>query len=275
MNNKKIKFSVLMSIYIDEDENCLNRSLDSIWKDQVLKPDEIVLVKDGPLSNDLNSCIDKWHKLLPNIIKIVSLKDNIGLGGALNYGLKECTCDYVARMDADDISTKDRFLLQHNFLSENSEIDVVGSNIIEFDPISKKKTGKRILPEGHNEIIKFAKYRNPINHPSVMYRRESVLSVGGYKHFHGLEDYYLWVRMLKNGKIFYNLQENLVEMSAGLNQSKRRGGFNYAKHEINFFLMLFKLDFINILDLFLNIIVRVPLRLLPNQFRNLFYLTRQ
>ena len=204
----------------------------------------------------------------------MSLTKNIGLGGALNYGLKECSYEYVARMDADDISTKDRFLLQQNFLIENSAIDIVGSNIIEFNPNDNKKTGIRMLPQNHNEIFKYAKFRNPINHPSAMYKKEAVLSVGGYKHFNGFEDYYLWVRMLKSGKIFHNLQENLVEMSAGKNQSNRRGGMNYVKHEINFFIELFQLKFINILDLFINIVVRVPIRLLPNQLRNLFYTIR-
>ena len=127
-----MEFSVIMSVYSMDSPVHLNIALESIWDNQTLKPNQIILVEDGPLTKSLYEIIAHWKGKLNSLLHIISLKKNSGLGNALNSGLKDCKYDYVARMDADDISEDDRFQLQHDFLINNPNIDVVGGFMYEF-----------------------------------------------------------------------------------------------------------------------------------------------
>ncbi|EMK5833536.1 glycosyltransferase, partial [Citrobacter sedlakii] len=123
-------FSVLMSLYIREKAENLHHCLQSLYN-QTLHADEIVLVYDGPISEDLENVVNHWMTYLP--INIVKLKENVGLGQALNCGLAQCKHDIVARMDTDDICHSDRFMKQIDFLSNNKDVAILGSYIEEFD----------------------------------------------------------------------------------------------------------------------------------------------
>jgi len=138
-------FSVLMSVYKKENPEFLKLALKSIWDDQILKPDEIVIVKDGPLTEDLNETLELFSIEKP--VKLIQLDKNFGLGIALNRGLQECTYNIVARMDADDISKPNRFKTQFLKFESNPELDVIGAAIDEFEnDIEHIKTTRR-LPE--------------------------------------------------------------------------------------------------------------------------------
>ena len=106
----KEKFSVLMSVYHKDDPTYLDTALNSLTE-QTAVPDEIVLVKDGPVSQQLEEVIDAFHKKFCNL-KIVALEKNSGLGNALNQGLKHCSHELVARMDSDDISGRQNIYLR-------------------------------------------------------------------------------------------------------------------------------------------------------------------
>ena len=264
-----IKFSVLISVYIKENPTCLDLALKSIWDDQIVKPSEIVLVKDGELTTELNDVISKFSKTAPLVI--VSLDSNKGLGEALNEGLKFCSYDIVARMDSDDISKPNRFEKQIYFFEKNREYDVVGSWVDEFVNEKTNIISTRILPETNSEIRNFAKKRNPLNHPSVMFKKKSVIDAGGYKHFPLFEDYYLWVRMLMLNSNFYNIQESLLSFRSSPDTFKRRGGWKYAKDELRFQRLLKKIKFINTQTYCKNIIIRFIARIMPNSIRSFFY----
>ena len=227
-----IKFSVLMSVYYKENPDHLRLALDSII-DQTLLPNEIILVEDGVLTDELYKVIDDYCKKY-SFLKIIKLKKNVGLGNALNEGLKHCSYEYVARMDTDDISLKNRFEKQISYLRENPNVDVVGGNIIEFDSDSGKIISAKIVPEKYRDILKYSKKRNPLNHMTVIFKKSSVLSAGGYKDCLYFEDYFLWVRMLKNGNQIYNIQETLVKVRSGIQLIKRRGSLSYIRYIINF-----------------------------------------
>lgn len=262
-------FSVLLSVYVKESPQNLQQSLDSLFV-QTLLPDEVILVKDGPLSSELDSLIDSYQRQF-SILKIVALPTNLGLGKALNEGLKYCSYDFVARMDTDDIAKPDRFEKQIQVFEDRPEVDVVGAWIDEFEKEKTDIISTRYLPENQVEIVKFAHRRCPVNHPVVMFRKETVLRAGGYQHFPLFEDYYLWVRMLMEGAIFYNIQESLLYFRFSSDMFKRRGGWKYACDELHFQYTIWKLGFISLFDCLMNIIPRFIMRILPNYYRAVLY----
>ena len=267
-----LNFSVLLSLYYKESSQALEKSIQSILIQSVL-PKEIVLVKDGPLTHDLENSVNSFSELYPNLFKIVRLKENLGLGKALNEGLKHCSYDIVARMDTDDIAKPDRFQKQVEFLKANQDVDVVGCWTDEFIGDTDNIVSQRKLPEFHNDIIKFAKHRNPINHPTVMFRKKAVLDAGGYKHFPLFEDYYLWIRMLKNGAKFYNIQESLLFFRTSIDVYKRRGGFKYAVTELKLRKEMYTMGFISLWDFVVYTLPRFITRIIPSALRKYLYKT--
>lgn len=269
-NMKKVnKFSVLMSVYFKESPINLDLAINSIVT-QTLKPDEFIIVEDGPLTPELECCIKKYCEIY-KYIKVIRLPKNVGLGKALNHGLKFCSYDYVARMDSDDISVKDRFEKQLSFLSKNMEYDVIGGNIMEFDSISGLDLSQRVVPGTEKEINQFLKKRNPMNHVSVIFRKSSVIESGGYIDCPYFEDYYLWARMIAKGKRFINMNEILVRVRAGLDMSGRRGSFRYLKSIVNFQKKLLNLKIINVFTYLTNIFLRSMVALFPNKLRYSIY----
>ncbi|SDN09047.1 Glycosyl transferase family 2 [Fictibacillus solisalsi] len=266
-----MKFSVLMSVYFKENPYFLDQSINSIIN-QTIVPNEIVLVKDGILTEELNSIINKYIKKYPSLFKIIDFKENQGLGKALREGVKACSYEIIARMDTDDIAVKDRFQKQLSYLRDNIEIDLVGSYIEEFEDNINNVLAIKRVPIHHYDIYNYAKKRNPLNHMTVMYRKQAVLKAGNYKSFSWNEDYYLWVRMLVNSSKMYNLPEVLVHARTGNSMFERRGGKNYAQADIKLQIEYYKLGFINMKEFILNIILRTSIRFLPNKIRAFIYL---
>lgn len=264
-----MRFSVLLSVYYKEKPTYLRESLDSIFT-QILPPDEVILVKDGPLTDDLEQLIKEYCRKYSKI-KVVPLIKNVGLGNALNEGLKLCSFDIVARMDTDDIAKPERFAKQMAIFYTHPEIDVVGAWIDEFENNIKNVVSVRKVPETHEEIQLYAKKRNPVNHPVVMFRKLAVLNAGGYLHFPLLEDYYLWVRMLMNGACFYNIQESLLYFRCSSDMFQRRGGWKYLCTGFRFQLVLLKMGFIDFQRCILNIMIRFIFQIIPNQWRSVLY----
>ena len=264
-----MKFSVLLSLYYKEQPSYLIQSIDSILS-QTLLPDEIVLVKDGPLTTELENVVCKYEKLYP-IIKVVPLEKNLGLGKALNEGLIHCSNDLVARMDTDDIAYPDRFEKQVKFMTTHPDIDACSSWIDDFIDSKDNIISTKKLPETDDEIKKYAKLRSPLNHPAVMFRKQAVINAGGYKHFYLFEDYYLWVRMIMNGSKMYNIQESMLYFRYSPEMIKRRGGWKYAKSEIRLQKEFYRIGFIGLGTLIKNIAIRVTVRMIPNGFRDFIY----
>ena len=228
MNNAD-KYSVLMSVYHKENPEYLRVAMNSIWE-QTVKTDDFVLVCDGPLTPELDAVIAEMQEEHPELT-VVRLAKNGGLGNALNEGMKHCKNDLVARMDSDDISRPDRCERQLAVFRDYPEVSIVSGVVEEFTQSTEKIDSRRVLPETHKEILDFARKRNPFNHPCVMYRKAAVEAAGGYKDFYLLEDYYLWIRMLQNDAIGYNIQEPLLWMRAGSDMYKRRSGLRYARSQ--------------------------------------------
>lgn len=262
-----MKFSVLIAVYDKEQPSYLRQSLDSIF-DQEVPPDEVVLVEDGPLNDELEKTILQYADKL----KVVRLEENKGLGLALQEGLVHCSYDIVARMDSDDIATPKRFKKELIWLIEHPETDVVGSWVEEFKDEPENVVSIRKVPENHEELLRFSRSRNPMNHPSVMFRKESVLKAGNYRHCPLFEDYDLWMRMLQNGAHFHNLQESLLWFRLSSQLYSRRGGRHYIRKEIAFQKQLHQEGYISWGRMALNILIRTTMRALPGRWRKYGYL---
>ena len=260
-----MEFSVLLSLYKKEQPAFLRQSLDSILA-QTMPPSEIVIVEDGRLTDELYNIVDEYQKKCA-CLKIVKLEKNQGLGKALNEGLKHCSFDIVARMDTDDISKQERFEKQIKEFEKDPDLCAISCWIDEFYDSPDDIRSTRKVPETMEEIVKFGKKRNPLNHPAVMFKKEKIEKVGGYMPFYLFEDYYLWVRLLLNGCKVKNIQESLLLFRANSNMYKRRGGLNYALTEIKFQKKLKELGYITLIEMATNIAIRVTTRLIPNKLR--------
>lgn len=268
--SKYENYSVLMSIYYKENSEYLKQAIESIQA-QTFPTDDFVLVCDGPLNQELDSVIKKKQQEMKNILNVVRLKKNAGLGNALNKGIQQCKNELVARMDSDDISYPDRCEKQLTVFNTYPEISVCSGIVEEFATNPKVVESRRVPPETHAEIREFAKVRNPFNHPCVMYKKPDVEAVGSYKDFYLLEDYYLWVRMIMAGYQGYNLQEPLLHMRAGTDMYMRRGGLKYAKTQEKLFRFMKNNGFISKGQYIKNCVIRGESSLAPNWLRKFVF----
>jgi glycosyltransferase involved in cell wall biosynthesis len=261
----RLEFSVLISIYYKENAKHFNRAMRSIWDDQTVKPGEIILVEDGPLTDKLYEVISEWKDRLGTVLNVVSLESNVGIGCAKNIGVEKCTKELIAVMDSDDISLSHRFEMQLQVF-ESKNVDVCGAWIGEFYHNENKIVSYRRVPEKQVDIIKFSKTRSPVNHAVCMYRKTAVLSIGNYSKDYrfGEEDYDLWARMILNGAVFYNIQEALLSMRMGNGQlEERRGGLDNAVREVVVQKEFYKMGFLNLFQFIRNVIIGFIARILP------------
>ena len=225
------EYSVLMSIYYKENPEFFKVSIESMLN-QTLKPEQIVIVKDGKLTEKLDAIINEYTSAHPSLFTIVSLDKNVGLGLALNEGLKVCRNELVARMDTDDISLPERCELQVQEFIKKDKLCIVGTMIDEFIDDPNIIVSSRIVPTNHEEILKFSKRRNPFSHPSVMYKKSAVLEVGGYKDYRRNQDMDLFVTMINNGCTSMNIDKSLLLFRDNEDHAKRRKSWSKCSSNI-------------------------------------------
>ena len=260
-------FSVLMSIYIKERATLLDRALRSILVDQTTKPSELVLVEDDPLTEELYRVIDKYKSIFPSFIS-VKLPANVGLGRALNAGLNRCRNEWVTRMDSDDISLPTRFEKQLEYIRAHPDIDVLGCALGEFETDEHIVMSVKACPASVDSYIKF---RSPVNHPTVFFRKSSVLRAGSYQHCPFMEDYHLWIRMYAADMKITSMPDILYLFKMDRNTQKRRGGITYIKSELMIQKLLLDSGIISRFNYCTNIMLRCGGRLLPGSFRAFLY----
>lgn len=232
------KYTVLMSVYYKDNPKWLEESINSMIN-QTIKPDEILLLQDGPLTKELE---DKIKKIKKNkMIRVIPFEKNRGLGPVLEDGVKLAKNNLIARMDSDDISEKNRCELQLKKFAENENLAIVGGAVSEFldDDINNIVSMKN-MPEKNKDIHKYAHKRNPFAHPTVMFKKDKVLEAGNYKKCDFFEDYDLWSRMIEKKFECYNIQKKLVNMRVSRDFYDRRGGIQYLKKILKFKYTLYK-----------------------------------
>lgn len=255
-----------MSVYYRETPEFLNQAMESI-QTQTLSTNNFVLVCDGPLNSALDKVIAAKQREMGMALDVIHLTKNGGLGNALNEGIKHCKNELIARMDSDDIAYSDRCEKQIKVFNSHPEVSICSGIVEEFTARPDIVDARRAPPETNEEIVEFAKKRNPFNHPCVMYKKSAVEAVGSYQDFYLLEDYYLWIRMLMAGYQGYNIQEPLLHMRAGDDMYKRRAGWKYAKAQITLFQMMEKNGFINKCQCIKSCAIRSASALAPNVLR--------
>lgn len=259
-----------MSVYIKEKPNYLKQAIESIQA-QTLPTDDFVLVCDGPLTTELNAVISDKQNEMGEILQVVRMPKNGGLGNALNEGIKYCKNELVARMDSDDIAYPKRCEKQVNVFNKFPQISICSAIVEEFTTDPNIVDARRVPPETNQEIVQFAKKRNPFNHPCVMYKKSAVIVVGSYQNFYLLEDYYLWLRMLLAGYEGYNIQEPLLHMRAGSDMYLRRAGWKYAKAQVKLFKFMRQQGFIGMRQYITSCAVRSGSALAPNWMRKYMF----
>lgn len=232
MNKNDYNYSVLMSVYIKENPEYFRQSIESMLN-QTLVPEQFVIVKDGPLSDELNEIIDVYFSMYKDMFTIVPLKENVGLGRALDEGLKYCRNELVARMDADDISLTERCEKQVQVFKEDNDLCIIGTMIDEFYDNPNNVVSSRIVPVKHEDIVKFMRRRSPFNHPSVMFKKSEVIRCGGYGKFRHKQDLDLFSRMVNYGCKTGNIDESLVLFRSNEGNFKRRKSWSYCKSYID------------------------------------------
>jgi glycosyltransferase involved in cell wall biosynthesis len=262
--------SVLLSVYREENPDFLDTALQSVFE-QTLAPGEVVLVKDGPLTPELDTVINRYQTQYPDTFKVYALEQNSGLGMSLALGLERCSNEFVARMDTDDICLPFRFEEQYNMLMNHPELDLVGFNIAEFVTNPTTVHLCRNLPEKPKDIYKLGKRRNPVNHPTAMFRRSKALQVGNYKPLKGVEDYYLWMRMLNKNMQFYNIQKVGVLCRVGNDLISRRHGISYYSNEVKLFKKGLSIGYISWFDFCSAVMIRGFVRIVPKFITKWFY----
>lgn len=221
------EYSVLLSLYEKEKPGYLKQSLESIFEQTVL-PYEVIVVLDGPITKEQEDILAYYGDKLT----LVPLKANVGLGLALNEGLKACHTDLVARMDTDDIMKPTRCEKQLEAFMNDGNLVILGTQIDEFMVNPEESKTSRIVPTTHEEILKFSKRRNPFNHPTVMYKKDRVLKYNGYNDIRRNQDFDLFVRMLVGGEKANNLDESLLFFRANEDNLKRRKSWQKVSSDI-------------------------------------------
>ncbi|MBQ6064331.1 MAG: glycosyltransferase [Prevotella sp.] len=212
-----------MSVYHSEKAEYLDRSLRSVWDDQTLKPDQVVLIVDGPVGEDLWQVIKHWKEKLVNVLCVIKNEKNIGLTKSLNKGLQYVTCTYIARADSDDISLPLRFERQLDYLERHPDLDILGGSIQEFNE-KNECLNIRHYPLTHEQACKYILKASPLAHPSVMMRKKIFDEGLRYNEkYRTSQDVALWFDAMMAGYRISNLDEIILWFRHSSDVYKRRG----------------------------------------------------
>ena len=265
-----MEYSVLMSVYKNDNPQYLKKALLSMVN-QTKKPDEIILVKDGQITKELQITIDEVDRKSGYLIKQIQLVNNLGLGLALNEGLKYCKNQIIARMDADDISMLNRCEKQIAEFEKDKDLDIVGSSVLEFVNEIENIVSIRNVPLDNNEIYKYCKTRDPFNHPTVMYRKNKIEEVGGYSNLRKNQDTDLWIKLLLNKAKCLNISEPLLYFRFDENTYKKRKSWLNTKLLIKIRWKAYRNGFSTIFDFIKVLITQICIFILPLNFQKIIY----
>ena len=268
-----VDVSVLMSVYFLEKPNNLYEALESMMT-QSYRPKQIVIVRDGELTEELDAVIDSFKVKYSGLIDIdiVSLDERVNLGLALNEGLNKCNFNLVARMDSDDHSLPKRLEKQYKYFKNNENVKVLGGLISEFSTNWRSTISYRMVPLTSGEIFSFSRKRNPLNHMTVMFKKNFIVDeMNGYNDIPGFEDYELWLRVLKKyPKSVCNLHEILVAARVSSLQT-RRGGLNYVRKNAYARTTFYKEGLISFHDFAITTLGGTMVGIFPNNARDFLY----
>lgn len=264
------KFSVNICVYHKDNPQDFALAVESVTGNQTRRPDEVVIVADGPIYGELDQVVRDYESR-PDF-KVVRLPENVGHARARQAALEASGHNIIALMDADDISRPERLELQIAYLIEHPDVAVVGGQITEFIGSPTNVVGERIVPEKSDEVATYLKSRCPMNLVTVMFRKDKIKEAGGFIDWYCEEDYYLWVRMAERGMTFANLPQTLVDVRVGSEMYSRRGGWRYFRSEERLQRYMFRHHLISLPRYLYNVAGRFAVQVaMPNRLRGLIF----
>jgi glycosyltransferase involved in cell wall biosynthesis len=264
-------FTLLLPAYRADRPEFVRQAFHSSVDEQQRRPDQVVVVRDGPVPDALERCLAVLERDSPVPLTLLRIERGGGLGPALDAGLAASRHDVVARMDADDVSMPQRFAVQLPLIEAGA--DIVGSGLLEFRADLDDIVGRRTPPCEPDRILRAARFHDPFNHPTVVYRRSAVLAAGGYRDLPLMEDYWLFARMLAHGARPANVAEPLVYYRVSAGAYARRGGLGLLRSELRLQRRLHDDGFTTTAQWLRNVAVRGGYRLLPEWLRRPAYRT--
>lgn len=269
---KKVEnYSVLMSLYKKENPDNLKLAIDSMIN-QTIKPNEIILVEDGPLTTELYDVLNIYKDKYNDLLKIIKSKENIGLGLALNLGLKNCKNELVARMDTDDYSLPNRCEKQLEAFEKDKELDIVGCAIMRFkDNINETTASTSKVLTDTKDIYEYTKRRSPFCHPSVMFKKITVLKCGGYRDLRRNQDIDLFGRLMYSGAKATNLSDSLICFRTNNDLAKRKKSWLNSQSYIKTIYRFYKMGYSSFSDYLIVLIAQTVIFIIPIWMQKLIY----
>jgi len=269
------KYSILMSVYYKEKPEYLKLAIQSML-DQTIKADEFIIVKDGPLTDELNDVIDDYIEKNPGLFTILTNQTNLGLGPALRKGVAAAKNELIARMDSDDYSIPERCEKQLRIFEKNQDLGMVGSYEAEFIGSIDNVVSIHREPESNQEIYNYMRRRCAVLHPTVIFKKSEVIRAGNYQEtsfYDVYEDYDLFARMIFDAKVkCYNIQETLYYIRTSEDFYERRGGIKYAMTALRFKWHLLRKKHMSVLDFCISGFGQAFVCILPNKMRKMIYM---
>tara|TARA_R110002167_G_C12703530_1_gene654002 strand:+ start:9546 stop:10382 length:837 start_codon:yes stop_codon:yes gene_type:complete len=271
MVNNNALISVVMATYHGDDEQHFITAIESILS-QTYNNLELIVCVDGRVSEDRKRVIDDFVQR-DSRINVIYLEQNRGPAHARNKGIKFAKGDYLAIMDADDISMSHRLEYELNEL-KRTKVDVIGSSYLEFTDDPKVSIIHK-FPSTHQHIIKGMPYFCPMASPTVFGKTICFKNLPYREDLRVSEDYYLWISMVKSGVIMGNVVEPLVYYRRGSDFSNRRRGFKYvrgdliAKFSALDLMPFYKQPFIVVFSVLSTLIVRLSPEFIFNKLRDI------
>jgi glycosyltransferase involved in cell wall biosynthesis len=273
-----LPISLLVPIYHRDNPKYFEAALKSLLH-LTTSPDEVIVGCDGPLTPELDDIIERFIRDYPKQVTVIRSEENIGLGYIINKMAHIAKNEILARMDSDDLCRPMRFERQYNYLVKN-KVDLIGGQVSEFKVNPGDLHWEKKVPLNHDEIEKYLKRRSPFTHPAIMFKKELILSVNGFKRIPPIEDYDFFVRCKLAGAKFGNVDEVVLDfrLGDGFSTLKRRRGMSYLKQEWYMYYKLFykEYKYYNLKDIVFLTIFKLPLRLLPfSIFKVIYRLNRK
>lgn len=262
-------YSVLMTVWVNDKPEYFEQSLTSMLA-QTWPTDDLVIVKDGPVTAELERVISRYQQQFSNIHP-VQLEENVGLGAALNAGLKICKNELVARMDADDIAFPNRCELQVAEFAADPSLDIIGGFAYEFSDNSEVIISVKTVPENHDAIYRFGKRRNPFIHPTVMYKKSTIEALGGYSTLRRGQDIELFSRLLHAGYRGRNIPQPLIKFRSDESLYQRRKSWKASRNYIANIYKSWRMGYASFFDLVIATLLRVIVLIIPLSWTKLIY----
>ncbi|MBD5410075.1 MAG: glycosyltransferase [Treponema sp.] len=263
------RFSATISCYKNDSPKDFETAFLSIYN-QTVSPDEIIITVDGPISSELEQVVSRFEREFQAVI--LRSAQNNGQGMAHALAVSHAKYDYIAIMDADDISVPDRFEKQLAVIAEHPEIDVIGGQIDEFIGSPENVVGIRSVPLEDHMVKRYLRRRCPFNHMTILMNSHMVKEAGNYQDWHYNEDYFLYCRMLEKGAVFCNLPDILVHVRVGEEMYRRRGGWKYFKSEARLQGWMLRHKIISLPQYCMNVLLRLCVQvMMPNCLRGLVF----